>query len=71
MKITQQQYADELLRAALDIIEEAGKGPFVRSVHECQTRANGGGDGLCVRDEIRDYFEAYAVPREPQYPQQD
>lgn len=64
-------YANELLRAALDILEEAESSPYVRSVLECTTRANGGGDGLCVLGELRDYFEDYDVPRDPQWPQED
>lgn len=68
---TQQQVADELLRAALDLLREAIESPYVKSVAECTTRANGGGDGLCVMAEVSDYFERYHVPIDPQWPERD
>lgn len=67
----QLKYANELLRAALDILEEAQEGPYVKEVGHCTTRANGGGDGMCVTEEISDYFETYGVTRTPDFPQID
>ena len=60
--------ANELLRAALEVMTKATSGPYVQSVDHCMTKANGGGDGACVMQEIADYFDAYDVPREPQWP---
>ena len=68
-EMTQIEYANELLRAALDVMQSSTVGPYVRSVRTGTTKANGGGDGTCIMEEIADYFENYKVPREPQFPE--
>jgi len=67
---TQIEVANELLRAALDILTQASSGHYVKSVNECETRANGGGDGSCVREEIESYFDQYNVPTAFQWPEE-
>lgn len=67
--MTQLDEAHELLRAALEIFRDASRGPYVKSLGACKTRANGGGDGACVREEIAEYFDRYGVTVEPQMPE--
>lgn len=68
MAATQLDEANELLRAALEIIHASGRAHSVTSAYRCTTKANGGGDGLCVAGEIEDYLDTWDVPREPQFP---
>lgn len=68
---TQIEHANELLRAALDIFEDAQRGPYVKALGECETLAHGGGDGICVAEEIKEYFDLHRVPRKPQMPALD
>lgn len=68
---TQLEIANELLRAALDLLEKADRTSFVVSVLELTTNANGGGDGMCVREELQEYFDTFDVPRALQWPGED
>lgn len=68
---TQIEKANELLRAALEIIRESGESIYVRSAYQVTTKAYGGGDGMCIAEDIDAYFDAYNVPREPQMPEID
>lgn len=65
---TQIEDANELLRAALDIIRKSGEGPIVRSAYQVETTAFGGGDGMCIAGDIEEYFRNYDVAREFQMP---
>lgn len=62
---TQLECANELLRAAHDIISQVVRG---KVWHSCETRANGGGDSHCVLQELADYFDTYDVERAPMWP---
>ena len=63
--------ANELLRAALEIIRGSGESHYVKSAYAVTTTAYGGGDGMCIADDIEAYFEQYRVSREPQMPELD
>ncbi len=68
---TQIEDANELLRAALEIIRESGDSRYVKSAYAVTTKAFGGGDGLCIAEDIEAYFDQYGVAREPQMPALD
>lgn len=58
---TQIEDANELLRAALDIIRQSGESRMV--AYEVETKAFGGGDGMCIANGIEAYLRQYDVPR--------
>ena len=63
--------AHEILRGALDLLTQAGRGPYVKNVLSLTTKANGGGDGHCLREEIEAYFDQHGIAREFQRPEDE
>ena len=57
----------ELLRGAYELLVDADRGPYVKDLGECHYTANGGGDGLCLKDEIQTFFEVNNLDIKPQH----
>ena len=70
-QLTQIEEANELLRAALEIIRASGTSRYVKSAYAVTTRAYGGGDGRCIAEDIEEYFSQNSISLEPQMPELD
>jgi len=68
-QVTQLGVLEEIARGVIDIMQQANASPYVKPLSELRSIANGGGDGLCLLEELQSYFEYYGVSKEPQSPE--